>query len=98
MLIVFGQAAFDNALAILDTFPAIFPVASPNPSPTLLVQALLLPTTRYDQDRLHGLREALSRLRKKSRSFYLASSMFSRRLRIDLMLLYGTMHVTSFLD
>ena len=47
-----------------------------------------MPTGQYDQDRIDGMQEALSRLRQKSRSFYLASGVFHGRLRIDLILLY----------
>ena len=98
VLIVFGQIAFDNALAILDAFPGIYLTTTVYPSPAVLIQALLLPSKDYDQERLVGMREALSRLRAKSRSFYLASSMFPRRLRIDLMLLYETRLLSSSLS
>ena len=89
MLIVFGLVAFDNAFAILATFPQHFPEMPSLPSPLLLVQALLLPTNAYDDDRIEGLRQALALLRAKSRSFYLASGVFQGRLRIDLVLLYS---------
>lgn len=88
-LIVFGLVAFDNALAILLTFPNLFPNVPSLPSPTLLVQALLTDISMYDESRIAGIQEAVSRLQKKSRSFYLASSVFSGRLRTDLILLYG---------
>ncbi|MCJ1382418.1 hypothetical protein MMC17_005531 [Xylographa soralifera] len=89
VLIVFGLVAFDNALAILQTFPHMFPNVPVLPSPIMLVQALLVPITKYDEGRIEGLQEALERLRKKSRSFYLASGVFQGRLRIDLVLLYS---------
>ncbi|KAL8941902.1 MAG: hypothetical protein Q9216_001975 [Gyalolechia sp. 2 TL-2023] len=88
-LIVFGLVAFDNALAILDTFPTLFPVVPTLPSPVQLVKALLVSPTQYDVQHIRGLQEALGRLRKKSRSFYLASGCFQGRLRIDLILLYS---------
>lgn len=53
----------------------------------LLVQALLTPTQAYDMDRITGLQQALDRLRLKSRSFYLASSVFEGRLRLDMIAL-----------
>lgn len=84
---MFGLIAFDNALAILHAFPSLFPIVPALPSPVLLVQALLKPVHEYDQERIEGLRQALDRLRAKSRSFYLASSVFEGRLRIDLILL-----------
>ncbi|KAI4285626.1 MAG: hypothetical protein L6R38_000528 [Xanthoria sp. 2 TBL-2021] len=88
-LIVFGLVAFDNALAILNTFPYHFPVVAPLPSPVQLVRALLFSTSDYQDERILGLQEALKRLRKKSRSFYLASGCFEGRLRIDLIMLYS---------
>lgn len=89
MLIVFGLLAFDNALAVLQTFPALFPSVPALPSPILLVKALLIPTSAYDDDRIDGLQQSLARLKEKSRSFYLASGVFRGRLRIDLILLYS---------
>ncbi|CZR63947.1 probable geranylgeranyl-diphosphate geranylgeranyltransferase (AL-2) [Phialocephala subalpina] len=88
-LIVFGQAAFDHALTILLTFPRMFPNVPELPSPVMLVQALLTDPAKYDEERVTGIREAVSRLQKKSRSFHLASSTFSGRLRVDLILLYS---------
>ncbi|CAK3775303.1 Bifunctional lycopene cyclase phytoene synthase [Lecanosticta acicola] len=88
-LIVFGLLAFDNAVAILNAFPAHFRIVPSLPSPVMLVQALLLPASTYDDDRILGLQQAVSRLEKKSRSFFLASSTFQGRLRIDLIILYS---------
>jgi 15-cis-phytoene synthase/lycopene beta-cyclase len=87
ILIVFGQVAFDHALSILLAFPSIFPQVPELPSPVKLVQALLLSRESYDEQRIYGMNQAVSRLQKKSRSFYLASSTFSGRLRLDLTLL-----------
>ena len=87
ILIVFGQVAFDNALAVLHAFtPSEQPIPE-WPSPVLLLRALLKPPSEYDAERLVGLREAAARLRRKSRSFFLASGAFQGRLRIDLILL-----------
>lgn len=89
-LIVFGMVAFDNALAILHTFPSLFPDPAPQlPSPLVLMQALFVSPKKYDDARLEGLREAVHRLKRKSRSFYLASSTFQGLLRTDLLLLYS---------
>ena len=88
-LVVFGLCAFDNAIAIIDAFPDIYPTVPTIPSPKFLVEALLISPLEYDQPRLRGLRNALVTLSKKSRSFYLASGVFSRRLRIDLVILYA---------
>ena len=88
-LIVFGLVAFDNALAILDAFPKHFPDRNELPSPAQLVRALLLPAAAYFDDRILGLEQSVDRLKRKSRSFYLASSTFTGRLRIDLILLYS---------
>ncbi|KAL6240794.1 hypothetical protein RBB50_012358 [Rhinocladiella similis] len=88
-LVVWGSIACDNAFAILDAFPQHFPTVPGIPSPLLLIRALLLPTSKYDIGRLHGLQNALTVLSRKSRSFYLASGVFFGRLRIDLILLYA---------
>ena len=88
-LIVFGLVAFDNAIAVLNTFPAHFPRVPELPTPALLVRALLIPAAAYDDDRILGLRQSVQRLKNKSRSFYLASGTFSGRLRIDLIHLYS---------
>ncbi|KAL8825422.1 MAG: hypothetical protein Q9191_004427 [Dirinaria sp. TL-2023a] len=89
VLIVFGLVAFDNALAVLHTFPALFPSIPTHPSPLLLIEALLVPPSSYDNDRIAGLQQALGCLKAKSRSFYLASGVFQGQLRIDLILLYS---------
>lgn len=88
-LIIAGQVAFDNALAILYTFPKLFPDPDVLPSPIALVKALLTSSSDYDEARITGLQEAVLRLKKKSRSFYLASSTFQGQLRSELMLLYS---------
>ncbi|KAI0885980.1 Squalene/phytoene synthase-domain-containing protein [Annulohypoxylon maeteangense] len=88
-LVVFGMVAFDRALAVLYTFSNLFPDV-PNLSPLgLLAKAVLLDPATYDMTRVKGIREAIETLRRKSRSFYLASSTFPGRLRIDLILLYS---------
>lgn len=87
ILIVFGMGAFDNALAIIDAFPDAFDSAPECPSPVMLVKALLMTWTEARKARIAGIQEAVERLCRKSRSFYLASSTFTGRLRIDLILL-----------
>ena len=88
-LVVWGSCAFDNAVAILDVFPEKFSGRPRMPSPLLMIKSLLLPTSQYNERRLEGLRNALVVLAKKSRSFYLASGVFSGCLRVDLILLYA---------
>ena len=91
MLVVFGSIAFDLAVTIIDVFPDLFPEHKSGsiPTPQLLIKALLMPTSSYDTDRLTGLTNALKILSQKSRSFYLASGVFSGPLRLDLILLYA---------
>ena len=86
-MIVFGLVAFDNAVAVYQTFPNTVSSLSPIPSPLVLLKALLMPTKSYDVHRIDALQEAVDRLRQKSRSFYLASSVFTGPLRIDLIYL-----------
>ncbi|KAK4555276.1 hypothetical protein LTR86_007572 [Recurvomyces mirabilis] len=88
-LITFGLVAFDNAIAVLNTFPSHFEKVPSLPNPALLVRALLIPASTYDDDRILGLQQSVARLKAKSRSFYLASSVFQGRLRIDLIVLYS---------
>ncbi|KAK5133446.1 hypothetical protein LTR08_007688 [Meristemomyces frigidus] len=88
-LIVFGLVAFDNAIAVLHTLPSHYPSVPALPSPLLLVKALLLPASTYDDDRILALAQSVARLKSKSRSFYLASATFQGRLRIDLIILYS---------
>ncbi|KAI9674049.1 MAG: hypothetical protein M1829_003892 [Trizodia sp. TS-e1964] len=89
-LIVFGLLAFDNALAVIQAFPSLFPTANPVlPLPRDLVKALLTDSASHDYRFLQGINEAVERLRKKSRSFYFASAVFEGPLRIDLIFLYS---------
>jgi 15-cis-phytoene synthase/lycopene beta-cyclase len=88
-LIVCGQLAFDTSLSVLYAFPHLFPDPPTLPSPPLLWRALLTSAKQYDEARIVGLQEAVGRLRKKSRSFYLASSTFQGQIRTDLLLLYS---------
>jgi 15-cis-phytoene synthase/lycopene beta-cyclase len=88
-LIVFGLVAFDNALAIVNTFSPFTWALPELPSPVFLVRALLKPKSEYNEQRVAGLKEAVGRLKKKSRSFYLASSAFEGKLRIHLIILYS---------
>ncbi|KAH6697531.1 terpene synthase [Plectosphaerella plurivora] len=88
LMIVFGLAAFDKAVAVVDAHPDIFDMPSDALSFSLL-QARVLSPAKYDMDRIMGIRHACARLQKKSRSFHLASSVFPGRLRIDLTLLYS---------
>lgn len=87
VLIVFGLGAFDNALAVIDALPDVYEYAPACPAPTMLIKALFIPWTPGRKARIAGIQEAVERLCRKSRSFYLASSTFSGRLRIDLILL-----------
>ena len=86
-LIVFGQVAFDNGVTIIDAFPAVF--AGPCECPSILtaIRAFSTPAKNYESERTIAFADAVKRLQKKSRSFYLASAMFEGRLRIDLILL-----------
>lgn len=86
-LIVFGIAAFDKAVAVCDAFPELFPKPADSLPIMDLLRARVTPTSAYDMKRIVGIKEAVTRLQKKSRSFYIASSVFPGRLRIDLTLL-----------
>jgi 15-cis-phytoene synthase / lycopene beta-cyclase len=88
-LVVFGLTAFENALAVIEALPDVFPAVPTLPDPRLLMGALFLSPSKYNTARISGIREALTNLSAKSRSFYLASSIFAGRLRVDLVLLYA---------
>jgi 15-cis-phytoene synthase/lycopene beta-cyclase len=86
-LVVFGIIAFDKAVAVCDAMPEVFPQPADSLPVLSLLKARVLPSSAYDMDRIAGIREAVARLQKKSRSFYIASSVFPGRMRIDLTLL-----------
>lgn len=86
-LVVFGIAAFDKAVAVCDAMPEHFPKPADSLPILSLLKARVLPSSAYDMERINGIKEAVARLQKKSRSFYIASSVFPGRLRIDLTLL-----------
>ena len=86
-LLVFGIAAFDLAFAVCDAFPEDFPEPADALPVMSLLKARFKPRSSYDMERVRGIKEAATRLSKKSRSFSLASSVFPGRLRIDLTLL-----------
>lgn len=87
ILVVFGLVAFEYAITILQTFPKHLPDIAGIPSPFLLFRALTINLSELDEERVTGIQDAVQRLKKKSRSFYLASATFSGQLRIDLILL-----------
>src|SRR5215469_5540905 len=88
-LIVFGLIAFDNAIAVLDTFSPFSSLVPDWPSPVILIKALLMPASKYDGQRILGLQEAVIRLKGKSRSFFLASGTFEGKIRLYLVVLYS---------
>ncbi|KAF7557050.1 hypothetical protein G7046_g6133 [Stylonectria norvegica] len=88
-LVVFGIAAFDKAVAVCDAFPTKFAEPADSLPIMSLLRARVTPSSEFDMQRILGIREAVLRLSKKSRSFYIASSVFPGRLRIDLTLLYS---------
>lgn len=87
VMIVFGLGAFDHAFAMVDAFPDAFESAPDCPSPEMLLQSLFMTWSEERKGRIRGIQEAVGRLCRKSRSFYLASSTFTGQLRIDLVLL-----------
>ncbi|RKF56077.1 Bifunctional lycopene cyclase/phytoene synthase [Erysiphe neolycopersici] len=89
ILVVFGLVAFDYSITIIQSFPNLFASPPELPSPILLMKALMIDSHHYDGQRIAGFQSAVERLKKKSRTFYLASATFSGRMRIDLILLYS---------
>lgn len=87
-LIVLGLASVDKAVAVYDAFPDQFPLSTSRFPLMDLLKARVMSSAKYDMNRIAGIREAVTRLQKKSRSFYIASSVFPGRARIDLTLLY----------
>lgn len=86
---MFGLVAFDNALAVLYTFSPFESLIPEWPSPLVLVKALMMHASEYDDQRILGLQEAVIRLKKKSRSFFLASGAFEGKIRVYLTVLYS---------
>lgn len=91
VLIVFGLVAFDYAVALTTAFPTLFPdIRSVTPFRTLFAYgARALFTRRFPRDEYCALPASIDILRRKSRSFYMASSVFEGRLRLDLISLYS---------
>ena len=89
MLVVFGLAAFDRAVAVCDAFPESFPEPANSLPLMSLVRARVFSSSKFDMHKIVGIRESVERLKKKSRSFYISSSVFPGRLRIDLTFLYA---------
>lgn len=87
LIIVCGLTCTEHYMAVLITFPSLFPSLPPYPPPSLLLSALTTPEDDYPADRLLGMKDAVDRLRGKSRSFWVASSAFDGRLRVDLLML-----------
>lgn len=90
-LVVFGQVAFDAALASLSINSVKYFQNSQNqlPSPVDLFKTLMIPLSEYDQEQIDIHQDAVKRLQKKSRSFYMASVAFHGPLRLNLVLLYS---------
>ncbi|KAF2669846.1 Lycopene beta-cyclase [Microthyrium microscopicum] len=89
VLVVFGQIAIDTTLAIIENTGNTNPCPSTLPGPVEIFNAIITPYTAFDDSRTAGLKDGVSRLKAKSRSFYLASAMFRGNLRNDLILLYS---------
>ncbi|KAK7756505.1 hypothetical protein SLS62_001339 [Diatrype stigma] len=89
VLVVLGLVAFDRGTAVVNTFPGLFPEVPATPTFSLVLKGVFTNPSKYDIARVRGLRDSVKRLKSKSRSFYLASSTFPGRLRIDLVLLYS---------
>ena len=93
-MVVFGLIAFDFAATLIQTFPELAPNTK-YPSPIQAMKVLLAstslinPHSAYDAERIVGLGQAVRRLRRKSRSFFLASSFFDGPLQVDLIRLYS---------
>ena len=86
ILIVFGLVTFDYAVALMTAFPKLFPDChARTPIAKLLKSgAAALCTRRFPEDEYASIAISIDLLRRKSRSFYLASSVFEGRLRLDL--------------
>lgn len=86
-LVVLGLVAFDQAVAVWEAFPDKFKGQPSHASLGALARARLMSPKEYDMKRVAAIREAVARLRRKSRTFSLASCVFAGRLRINLTLL-----------
>ncbi|GAP92111.1 putative phytoene synthase [Rosellinia necatrix] len=88
-LIALGMAALDKGAAVLDTLPGTRAGGSRKASLVSLVRATFMNPNKYNMKRIRGIRKAIETIQKRSQSFYLASSLFTGRLRTDLVLLYS---------
>ncbi|KAF8246616.1 Lycopene beta-cyclase [Wilcoxina mikolae CBS 423.85] len=91
VLIVFGLVAFDYAVALMTAFPSLFPDIDSRPSLGDLMTSgfRALCTRNFPVDEYRSIPESIDILKRKSRSFYLASGVFEGRLRLDLITLYS---------
>lgn len=90
ILIVVGLATVDYAIALHAAFPRLFP--GPTTGGAAIaggLKALVWKRKGWPEegDEYRGIPEAVEILRKKSKSFYLASGVFEGRLRLDLICL-----------
>jgi 15-cis-phytoene synthase/lycopene beta-cyclase len=89
VLITFGLVAFDYAVALTTAFPSRFPESQPPLYRLMATGMRALCTWDFPRDVYHSIPESIEILRRKSRSFYLASGVFDGRLRLDLIALYS---------
>ncbi|KAI5777150.1 Lycopene beta-cyclase [Geopyxis carbonaria] len=87
VMIVIGLVAVDYALALEASFPSLYPATTP--FWTCVSAAGALFRTSFPRDEYAGIPASVDLLRRKSRSFYLASAVFEGRLRLDLISLYA---------
>ncbi|TGZ78407.1 terpenoid synthase, partial [Ascodesmis nigricans] len=91
VLIVVGLVTVDYALALHAAFPTLFPGATTGGE--AIMGGLKALAWKWKgsptEDEYWGIPEAVEILREKSKSFYLASSVFEGRLRLDLICLYS---------
>ncbi|KAI9925095.1 hypothetical protein MW887_006503 [Aspergillus wentii] len=89
VMIILGQMAIDNAVALATYKVAISELASFPSFGELIALYIRERSAKVDEDFVDGLSDAVQRLAQKSQSMYMGSAMFQGQLRIDLIFLYS---------
>lgn len=91
IMIVFGLATVDKTLSLLELQPKEDEAPSQSlPAAKTIAHCMFHDGAEREAPQIHGLVDALTRLQRKSQSFFMASIAFRGRLRMDLIYLLAS--------